>query len=296
MYSLCLRVGEWVVILNDTEFTSFATNDQIVISIERNFENLMKRAIPGLIYTYWHRARMPPLVHACVQRMREANPQWQVIVLTAVDLPETIQALPANVASDWIRLQKIAETGGVWLDASCICARSVETWIVDGCISGFCSYEGAIDSYAFAAPACSALIGRWRDEFCASLCDPRAYAEKHSTIAQRCYTRWDSAAKPTLQLKLPYLNVVLCSAVAMRACDEATCLIDAYRPGGSFYFDTDSLFAAAYVPDTPLLKLDNIDRRRAARQFRCVTEGSGVIAQSLSAPIVHPRRSPRFVN
>jgi hypothetical protein len=240
---------------------------------------------------------MPPLVCACVRRMREANPQWRVVVLTAVDLPEWLCSLPANVASDWIRLHKVADTGGVWLDASCICTQSVETWILnlDGCVSGFSSYDGALDSYAFAAPPRSVFIARWRDEFCASLRDPRAYADVHWTIAHECYIRWDSTTKTTLQLKLPYLNVVLCSAVAMRECHgEAVHLIDAHRPGGAFHFETASLFAPAYRPDTPLLKLDNVDRRIAARLFRCVTKGSGIVAQLLHAPIVQPRRSLRL--
>lgn len=247
--------------------------------------------VPRVIYTYWHRASPPELVRKCIHRMREAHPGWRVVVLTPMDVPDTVRTLAPNVASDWARLHVLAEYGGVWLDASCICLQSVTAWASDDCLSGFCSYDGCIDSYAIAAPSRSALVGAWRDEFCASLLNPHAYAQRYAHVARRCHIRWNAHHTNTLNDKLPYLNIVLCSAVARQKCGARLHLKDAYRSGGSFYFDTDSIFSS--TPDTPLIKLDNVDRRKVARLLRCVTDDTSACARALHLSKTAVRRSSR---
>lgn len=250
--------------------------------------------IPRVIYTYWHaEERRPPLVEACIERMRAVHPEWTVRVMGPADLPADVAALPPNVASDWIRLHTLSELGGVWLDASCVCIEPVTRWIdcdADA-FHGFVSYLGCADSYAFATPARHPLVVGWRDAFVESLADPRAYAERHAAAADAA--TFVAGGGPPLSRKLPYLNVVLCSRLAMRGVEPTTCRwTDAYGPLGPFAFDLDTLFRFRSLPP-PMIKLDNVDRRDVARRMRAVTEDSsagralGVVPRKL-------RRSARF--
>ena len=247
--------------------------------------------VPRIIYTFWHSRKHPPLVTACIKRMYEIHDGWTIRVLGPEDLPQSIAGLPPNVMSDWIRLHTLARTGGVWLDASCVCVAPVSAWVAidDSAFCGFRSYAGCVDSYAFAAPANDPFVCAWRDAFDVSLADPIAYAKQYAEIA-RCAT-FRAFREPSLAKKLPYLNIVLCSCVVARAAGLRR-LSDPYDARGPFDFNVDSLFLSDTCPP-PLIKFDNVDRREVARRMRAVTKPS-VLGKALGITPCAPRRSNRI--
>lgn len=249
--------------------------------------------VPRTIYTFWHSNKPPPLVTACIKRMHAIHGGWTVRVLGPEDVPRSIAALPPNVISDWIRLHTLAQTGGVWLDASCLCIAPVTTWvgIDEDAFCGFQSYVGCVDSYAFAAPANDPFVCAWRDAFDESLADPIAYATFHAEIGERATFR--AFGRPSLAEKLPYLNIVLCSRVAAKATDSKR-LSDPYDACGPFDFDVDTLFHPDARPP-PLIKLDNVDRRDVARRMRAVTKPS-ITSKALDITPRTLRRSARLMS
>lgn len=71
--------------------------------------------------------------------------------------------------ADWVRLNTLYEHGGVWLDATCICFESVETWVdlTSASVQGFSApwCNKCLENWAFVAPKRHPLIGAWLHEF-----------------------------------------------------------------------------------------------------------------------------------
>ena len=70
-----------------------------------------------------------------------------------LDLPdEKLVTLPLQKQSNLIRLQLLAEYGGVWADATTLCMRPLDDWIDDCVASGF---------FAFYKPARERIMANW---------------------------------------------------------------------------------------------------------------------------------------
>lgn len=112
-------------------------------------------------------------MEACFERMRGANPGWEVVIHKDLSLAEPcdgfdrLETLQAKV--DWLRICLICNTGGLWLDASTVCLESVETWldVSERRVVGFgCPIDGEIlENWAFAARAGHPLLLAWKAEF-----------------------------------------------------------------------------------------------------------------------------------
>jgi hypothetical protein len=120
--------------------------------------------LPKTIWILWLQgfAAAPPLVQKCLQSWKRHNPAWNVAELdqgnlgTWLDLPAIIDTGRTDVTrqalSDIVRINLLAEYGGVWADSTCFCCRPLETWI-DNCMgAGF---------FAFENPGPDRLLASW---------------------------------------------------------------------------------------------------------------------------------------
>lgn len=86
---------------------------------------------PLPIYTYWV-GPQPPWIGLCIETLRRHNPAIQVLddaVWDRYDGPiprDTIRRQAPNVQSDYLRAWLLATQGGIWVDADCICFRSLQ--------------------------------------------------------------------------------------------------------------------------------------------------------------------------
>ncbi len=111
----------------------------------------------------------PRLVRQCIKSWRKYNPSWEIIVLDKKNLSSFVE-LPTGIAervdeispasfSDIVRINLMAQHGGVWADATCLCRKSLDAWIWPMVRKGF---------FAFAKPAPDREISSW---FLASVSD-----------------------------------------------------------------------------------------------------------------------------
>jgi hypothetical protein len=117
------------------------------------------------IWMVWFQGfdRSPEVVRRCVESWRQANPGWELTVVTDENLGDWVSAdllndrrlkwLNYQHLSDLIRLDLLSRFGGVWADATCWCAVPLDSWI-DSCVgpSGF---------FAFSRPTADRIISNW---------------------------------------------------------------------------------------------------------------------------------------
>lgn len=126
-------------------------------------------AIPNKIWSFWS-GPMNQVVEKSIESWRHYNPTYEIIMLNKNNLHKycnvNIAELPIAASndtkfSDYVRLNVLAQHGGIWLDATCICHQSFD-WIhgiqrATG--SEFVGYylEGNSDSnYLYKSPAIEA--------------------------------------------------------------------------------------------------------------------------------------------
>ncbi|GAA3940773.1 capsular polysaccharide synthesis protein [Pseudoclavibacter caeni] len=110
----------------------------------------------GPVFSYWSApdGHVPPLVRACLDRLRALHPD--AVVLTPASVPDWV-TLPGAVVdrlrerpahyADFLRLSLLERHGGVWVDATCLLLRSID--------------EGLAE--AGPQPGPSLLMPRWTD-------------------------------------------------------------------------------------------------------------------------------------
>lgn len=140
--------------------------------------------VPRVLYTYWEGPETT-LITLCLQSMARQNPGWKVVVanrstceaICGRRCPPAMHNWKQPLVADWFRIQCLAAHGGVWLDASCLCLRPLETWVDmrdSAAIQGFdapIKKRGILENWALAcAPGCL-FAKAWAEEMhlCASL-------------------------------------------------------------------------------------------------------------------------------
>lgn len=98
-----------------------------------NYENA-NTTIPHVIWTYWHDTKLPTFIEKCIDTWRVHNPRFRINILNKENYRKYVnidilalkhsQNDPVR-ASDFIRLYVLAKHGGIWMDASIICFRSL---------------------------------------------------------------------------------------------------------------------------------------------------------------------------
>lgn len=117
-------------------------------------------APPRRIWMLWHdgEAAAPPLVRACIESWRRLNPGWEVVVLDhaaacgLVDLSHMPPDAGLSHHADMLRVDLLAREGGVWADATCLCARPLDAWLPARMTEGV---------FAFARPAPDRPAASW---------------------------------------------------------------------------------------------------------------------------------------
>ncbi len=143
------------------------------------------RDFPKIIWTLWLQGweAAPEVAQASLASWRGRNPGWRVVPLDRDDLahylPDEVIApilgssAPPEAISDRIRLELLHLYGGVWVDATTICARPLDDWLPDRMGSGF---------FAFKKPAPDRPLASW---FLAA--EKGSYLAEHWCRAVRAY-------------------------------------------------------------------------------------------------------------
>lgn len=135
---------------------------------------------------------MPPVVQMCYKSWKKHNPEWQLVLLTNQNVADYVDGqrqlgsrwptLPLAAKSDLIRIYLLANYGGVWVDATTFCTKSLDSWLHAQMKTGF---------FAFSRPNTDRLLSSW---FMA--------AEKGNTLAaayqQLAFNFWQSVNPKTL--------------------------------------------------------------------------------------------------
>jgi len=95
-------------------------------------------AIPKIVYMLWlqGRASAPQIVKTNMDRWEALNPDYELCVLDEADVAELLRETGFNIGaigraavSDIVRLELLARTGGVWVDATLFPAIPLSEWI-----------------------------------------------------------------------------------------------------------------------------------------------------------------------
>lgn len=113
------------------------------------------------IFLFWDKglSAAPEIVRLCVASWSEMNPDWEVIVLDGAAaegiLPRSRLRpdISVNHYSDILRTELLLREGGVWADATCLCAAPLDHWI------GMLFQQ--TDFFAFDRPGRDRQISTW---------------------------------------------------------------------------------------------------------------------------------------
>lgn len=105
---------------------------------------------------------MPEIVNMCFNSWVRNNPTWEVVFLDNHNLYEYIdfraelglerKRIPLQAQSDIIRVNLLKKYGGVWVDSTCYCNKTLGSWLPEKMGSGF---------FAFNRPNTDRMISSW---------------------------------------------------------------------------------------------------------------------------------------
>ena len=116
------------------------------------------------VWMYWGQGwdNAPHLVKRCRQSWETLNQGYQIIALDShsvneyLDIPSSIGVDRSDISiatvSDFIRIGLLAKHGGVWVDATAMCAEPLDDWLPEYFSSGF---------FAFRNPGKDRLFSSW---------------------------------------------------------------------------------------------------------------------------------------
>ncbi|MTD10592.1 hypothetical protein GIX10_03875 [Acinetobacter sp. YIM 103518] len=188
-----------------------------------------KVEIPKIVWMYWHEKEMPKLILMCVNRIREINPNYTVILLNDENIENFVDGLNDFVfpeiqhKSDYIRLYLLKKYGGVWMDASILNFSSIDVFIkeLEDNYAGFFLFFNEkrtvdsaypiVENWFIASEKNNTFVCSWFDEFKFALnIKPNNYIKKISN--ERVFHNIDVDERL-------YLFSYLCAQVALRKYD-----------------------------------------------------------------------------
>src|ERR1022692_2049355 len=97
-------------------------------------------SLPKIIWILWLQGidNAPYVVRRCYESWVERNPGWRVVFLDGQLLAKFASldyvfgdfgGLSIQHAADMLRLDLLANHGGVWVDATCFCVRPLDEWL-----------------------------------------------------------------------------------------------------------------------------------------------------------------------
>ncbi|WP_379920496.1 capsular polysaccharide synthesis protein [Erythrobacter sp. R86502] len=134
---------------------------------------------PKIIWLLWLQGwdSAPAVARACRNTWESRNPGWAIQCLDLrtlahflpADIVESIMSTPkeAEALSDQIRLELLHRYGGVWADATFMCAAPLDDWLVDVMPYGFFAFarpgpDRMVSTWFLAAEKGSYIVERWR--------------------------------------------------------------------------------------------------------------------------------------
>jgi hypothetical protein len=134
----------------------------------------MPKKLPRVIWMYWDRPleEAPEIVRYAVDSWVRKNPSWDVRVLSDSNVADFVEVPPHRSdrkiqwRADLIRIALLRDYGGVWVDATTFCVRSLDGWLPPLMESGFFafpdSYPGRTMGISFlAAVPQNYLVSKW---------------------------------------------------------------------------------------------------------------------------------------
>lgn len=94
--------------------------------------------VPKRIYSLWLQGmtQAPPLVQWGLRRWKTLHPDYELVVLEAAQVNDLLagssipwKTMAPQALSDVVRSQLMAKHGGIWVDASVIAVRPLDTWL-----------------------------------------------------------------------------------------------------------------------------------------------------------------------
>lgn len=206
--------------------------------------------IPRVIHVFWSGPKNW-FVNSCLERMSEVNPNWSVREYSNFDEAEQIdkfESLSIQGKTDWLRLCLLQKYGGVWLDATVLCNRSIEESfdVMETRVVGFECPIGKeiLENWAFGARPHHPFIEAWKEEFARAIrMGFEAYKEQCGLEGSEIY---DS---------LPYLSMHAAYVIVARYNPDSVCMQHSFdRNHGPFYF-THSEWKRGGIRPFAVLKL-----------------------------------------
>lgn len=124
----------------------------------------VRDGIPKIIWIFWLQGwdAAPEIVQRCLQSWIRLNPGWDVRTLDGRSVDRFVnlaKALGPNFStaspqaiSDIVRMNLLAEHGGVWTDATVFCCQPLDSWLWEEVGAGF---------FVFTNPGRDRLISSW---------------------------------------------------------------------------------------------------------------------------------------
>lgn len=114
------------------------------------------------IFIYWYQGfkNSPYLVKKCLESWKFYNPTWEITEMDKNNLYEFLPDLDKfenyNIShaaySDIIRINLLNRFGGLWVDATTFCNKSLDEWLDNYLVNGF---------FCFSNPGPDRLISSW---------------------------------------------------------------------------------------------------------------------------------------
>jgi len=153
----------------------------IIIRSHKSKEGFETVKIPKIIWTYWDKKELPPVVQKCIDSWKKYNPDYEVRIVNSETLKTYIDVDLKSIKwndspareSDIIRLNILAEYGGVWSDATIFMTEPMnlpehaQTEVIAYYLDGVTSDKRfpVIESWFFATIPNGNFITKWRDAF-----------------------------------------------------------------------------------------------------------------------------------
>jgi capsular polysaccharide synthesis protein len=120
----------------------------------------------------------PMIVKKCYASWATHNPGWKIVFLDEDNIDKYIdlrapgikhENITKQAFSDLARINLLAQHGGIWVDATCFCCVSLDTWLNEYMDSGFFAFykpgrDRLISSWFLACTKNCHLVSKWRDE------------------------------------------------------------------------------------------------------------------------------------
>jgi hypothetical protein len=147
-----------------TSCTSGCLRAVVDMSLKDRIGIMVKSAsLPRTIWFLWLQGldEAPYVVRKCYESWGERNPGWRVVLLNRELLANfgsldytagPMAGLSNQQVSDLLRLDLLANHGGVWVDATCFCVQPLDDWLIAKMNSGF---------FAFDRPGRDRIISSW---------------------------------------------------------------------------------------------------------------------------------------